>query len=86
MPHHPSQYGTECGLHIDLYHGDPDPEPGDIWQTEAGSYYLLRDVRKVRSTVHPNRWRVRCIRLDPADVTVEDITIMLRWYPRQRRR
>lgn len=84
MPHRPDQYGTECGLYIDLRHDDPDPEPGDVWATVAGSFYLLNTVRLVRSQVHPNRWRVRCIRLAPDDVHEDDITIHLHWYPRGR--
>lgn len=82
MAHRPEQYGTECGLYLDLHVGDPDPAPGDVWTTTGGSYYLLRTVRRVRSQLHPNRWRVRCIRLDPADVAAEDVTVQLHWYPR----
>jgi hypothetical protein len=85
VPHRPSQYGTECGLWIDLHPADSDPAPGDVWATEAGSYYLLRTARRVRSRVARNRWRVRCIRLDPADVTPSDVTVNLCWYPRNRR-
>lgn len=85
MPHRPEQYGTECGLYIDLGRRDPNPEPGDVWATMAGSFYLLRTVRRVRSSTHPNRWRVRCIRLDPDDVHADDITVHLQWYARGRR-
>lgn len=84
MPHRPEQYGTGCGLYLDLHPGDAEPEPGDVWSTVAGSYYLLLTVRRVRSQVHPSRWRVRCVRMDPAEVHPEDVTLELNWYPRNR--
>lgn len=78
MPHHPSTWGTTCGLFIDLPPADVI-EPGMTIVTEAGAAYLVQSAYRMRSR-HPNRWRMRVARIDPATVAEPDVT--LRWYRR----
>ncbi|HEY0889352.1 MAG TPA: hypothetical protein VGE38_07065 [Nocardioides sp.] len=82
------EVGGHCGLYIDLQPEDSAPMRGDWVATEAGSRYLVDDVRLVRSRRHAqvNRYQMQVLRLPkhavpPADVHV----IWLRWYPRGRR-
>lgn len=82
------EVGGHCGLYIDLQPEDSAPIRGDWVATEAGSRYLVDDVRLVRSRRHAQvkRYQMRTLRLPkhavpPADVHV----IWLAWYPRGRR-
>lgn len=79
------EVGGQCGLYVDLQPDEPAPIPGDWVATNAGSRYLVDDVRLVRSRRHSQikRYQMRMLRLPkntspPADVRV----IWLRWYPR----
>ena len=83
------EVGGQCGLFIDLQPEDQAPMPGDWIATEAGSRYLVDDVRVVRRARHAQvkRYQMRCLRLPkhttpPGDVRV----IWLSWYPRGTRR
>lgn len=83
MPHRPEQYGTECRIWQDRGPGET-VEPGDVMRSEAGACYLVLEARRVRSTIAPNRWHARCLRLDPEDVTDDDHVLEFYWYPRRR--
>lgn len=77
------QLGTECRLAP--YDTPDEVEPGDYVVTAAGtSAYLVLDARRVRSR-HPDRWALRCLRIDPAEVPDDAVRHALHWYPRQRR-
>lgn len=82
------EVGGRCGLYIDLQLEDSAPMRGDWVATDAGSRYLVDDVRLVKSRRHAQvkRYQMQVLRLakhttPPADVHV----IWLAWYPRGRR-
>lgn len=59
---------------------------GDYVVTARGtSAYLVVRARRVRSR-HPDRWALRCVRIDPAEVPGDARVHPLHWYPRHRRR
>jgi hypothetical protein len=80
----------------DLSGTDSGPADGDYVVTYSerterfGTAYLVTDARQVRSTVHPNRWSLRCQVLGPYDpgmVTSPGARFFpIVWYPRKRRR
>lgn len=85
---HVLEVGGHCGLHIDLQPDDSAPMRGDWVATDAGSRYLIDDVRLMKARRHAQvkRYQLQVLRLPkhaapPADVHV----IWLRWYPRGRR-
>jgi hypothetical protein len=58
---------------------------GDYVVTAKGtSAYLVLRARRVRSR-YPNRWALRCVRIDPDDVPGDARVHPLHWYPRRRR-
>lgn len=72
--------GTEC--RITPYDTAATVEPGDFVVTAAGtSAYLVLTARKMRSR-HPDRWALRCLRWDPAEVPADATIHPLHWYPR----
>lgn len=85
----PLEVTGSCGLFIDMPPEDEPPAVGDWIATEAGSRYLVDEIRVVRRT-RPGavpRYQMRTLRLPkhaqpPADVRV----IWLSWYPRARSR
>lgn len=77
------------------HHDWPDPEPGDwlvTWseRTERyGTAYRIVTARKVRSTVSPRRFELRCEVVGPADeasISDDEQVYPLVWYSRDRRR
>lgn len=72
--------GTPARLTMDLDNPrDLDPAEGDTILTVAGtSAYVIHEARQVRSRVHPRRWRLDVIRLDPAEVQDPDYLL---WRP-----
>jgi hypothetical protein len=79
------EVGGHCGLFIDVAPDATAPAPGDWIATQAGSRYLVDQVRVVRRRRHAQqkRYQMTVLRLPkhtepPADVHV----IWLSWYPR----
>lgn len=59
---------------------------GDYVVTARGtSAYLVVRARRVRGR-YPDRWTLRCVRIDPAAVPGDARVHPLHWYPRGRRR
>lgn len=79
------RWGTPCTLAP--YDADPEdpPHDGSFVITTGGSAYLVVRARLTRSR-HPNRYRLECVRWNPAEVPVDAHTVSLSWYPRGRRR
>lgn len=82
------EVGGHCGLYVDMQLEDSAPMRGDWIATDAGSRYLVDDVRLVKSRRHAQvkRYQMQVLRLPkhatpPSDVHV----IWLNWYPRGRR-
>lgn len=75
-----------CTLTYDLGASWPDPQPGDVVTTEADSSYLIRKVRRVRSSAHPRRFSLDCERVSRQ--TANDARLAggrvypLHWYRR----
>lgn len=83
----PIEVGGHCGLYIDLQPDASAPMRGDWVATEAGSRYLVDDVRLVRSRRHAQvkRYQMRVLRLPKNVEPPEDVhVIWLSWYPRAR--
>ncbi|MDI6911504.1 hypothetical protein [Nocardioides sp.] len=83
------EVGGGCGLFIDLPAEDQAPAVGDWIATEAGSRYLVDQVRVVRrrkpaaTTV---RYQLRNLRLPKHTPPPDDVRVIwLTWYPRGRR-
>lgn len=82
------EVGGQCGLSIDLQLEASAPMRGDWVATEAGSRYLVDDVRMVRSRRHAQvkRYQMRVLRLPKHATPPPDVhVIWLQWYPRGRR-
>lgn len=78
-----------CSLYLDMQLGDPAPRPGDWVATDAGSRYLLDQVRAVKHHGHRQlqRYTLRCLRLPKHTTPPDDVhVIWLQWYPRGTRR
>lgn len=60
------------------------PYEGDLAKTVAGraAYHVLT-VRKVRSAVHPRRYRLVCAPVDPGEVPDPDWWVT--WHPKRKR-
>jgi hypothetical protein len=83
----PIEVGGHCGLHVDLQPEASAPMRGDWVATEAGSRYLVDDVRMVRSRRHAQvkRYQLQVLRLPKGTEPPEDVhVIWLTWYPRAR--
>lgn len=83
----PIEVGGHCGLHIDLAPDASAPMRGDWVATEAGSRYLVDDVRLVKSRRHAQvkRYQLQVLRLPKhTDPPVDVHVIWLSWYPRAR--
>jgi hypothetical protein len=77
--------GTPCKLYIDLAEGE-EMESGDFVVTSAGtSAYEVQTARLVNSSIHPNRWTMRCIRFDPVLIPEDANVVILSWYDRSPR-
>lgn len=82
------EVGGHCGLYIDLHPEDSAPMRGDWVATQAGSRYLVDDVRLVKPRRHSQvkRYQMRVLRLPKRAVPPADVhVIWLAWYPRGRR-
>lgn len=83
----PIEVGGHCGLHVDMQLEASAPMRGDWVGTEAGSRYLVDDVRLVKSRRHAQvkRYQLRVLRLPKNTDPPEDVhVIWLTWYPRAR--
>lgn len=89
-------FGATVTLSYDLDGTEwPDPREDDIlvsFSRQTGSAtdtcYLILSVRRVRSTVHPRRFSLRCTKLslEEAGKVADEQTMVfpLFWYPRRR--
>jgi hypothetical protein len=83
------EVGGHCGLHVDMQLEADAPMRGDWVATEAGSRYLVDDVRLVRSAKHRQikRYQLTVLRLPKHTDPPQDVhVIWLTWYPRGARR
>lgn len=81
------EVGGHCGLYVDLQLEASSPMRGDWVATEAGSRYLVDDVRMVRSRRHSQvkRYQLQVLRLPKGTEPPEDVAVIwLTWYPRAR--
>lgn len=87
--------GARTTLTYDLHGTEwPDPVPDDVLVTftrdsRVSSMYLVLESRQVRSELHPRRFRLRVLKLDPKTPPPqphEAGTFPLYWNPRKRRR
>lgn len=65
------------------------PEDVDLIASEAGSWYLVEDVRQVRSKIHPSRFRFTVRRLGrfkgtdrPEEFSLNSRVIHFYWHRR----
>ena len=77
--------GSVCTITYDINDDSRDPEPGDEIVTSSGkSGYVIRSARKVRSSIHPNRWSLRCLRV-PVSQLQEEPEWTLWWHSRKKK-
>lgn len=72
--------GSLVGLYYDP--GERLVDEGDVIRTPTGRSYRVVGVREQRSRVHPGRLQLRCVVIDPDDVTDDDVVHPLHWYSR----
>lgn len=86
LPSTAREWKGRCALSYDVAPDKPDPDGGDVLQTEAGSSYLIVGSRRVRSSVHPRRFALDCERIsrERADAALADggRLFSMRWYAR----
>lgn len=84
----PAPVGAVVGLSPYDWNDDgPGPDEGDYILTTGGTAYRILEAHRVRSTVHPNRYRLRALKLGGADEIPEGVRVLsLRFYRRDRKR
>lgn len=64
------------------FDGEGDaPASGDVLRTARGRCRLVVEARRVRSRVHPSRWALRVVSIEPP-LHPSVRVLSLRWNPR----
>jgi hypothetical protein len=77
-------FGTVCTLCPFDWSAEREdaPEVGHYIRSTGGSCYLIIEARLVRG--HERRYRLTCVRTDPAQMPADATVHALRWYPRSK--